>query len=170
MARLRREEEQRSYDRMLAQTKEEPFSRHGNQKKSAMIGYVSSEEAARDELTLKEVKNQISVIINVVFSILACAAAIWVVAKHWSTPARLATSMAGGVLVGVAEVVVYTGYLRRLDEAKKSEKKKKEKREIVNTWVVGGADSKSAIPSVEKGKNDEDRVRRRKNVTIKSKS
>ncbi len=41
------------------------------------------------------------------------------------------------MLVGVAEVVVYSGYLRRLGEAKKKEAKVKEVKEIVKTWVVG---------------------------------
>ena len=44
--------------------------------------------------------------------------------------------MAGSGLVGVAEVAVYTGYLRRVKEAKTKEKKKPEVKEIVGTWVI----------------------------------
>lgn len=59
-------------------------------------------------------------------------------AKWWDTPARLALSMSGSALVGVAEVVVYNGYLRRIGEAKGREGKVREVKEVVRTWVVGG--------------------------------
>lgn len=52
---------------------------------------------------------------------------------------RLALSMSGSLVVGVAEVVVYAGYLRRVGEAKEKEKERgmKEVKEIVGSWVVG---------------------------------
>jgi hypothetical protein len=83
-----------------------------------------------------------ALILNVLLSIVACAGAIWVAARWWNTPARLALSMSGSILVGIAEVVVYSGYIRRVGEAKGKERGVKEVKEIVNTWVVGaGTDS-----------------------------
>lgn len=119
-----------------------------------------------DGLTYADVDRQMALIFNVLISIVACAAAIWIAAKWWSTPMRLALSMSGSVLVGVAEVVVYSGYLRRVGEAKGKEGKVKEVKEIVNTWVVGpGNDTEVAIEDssvVIEPKDDEKRLRERK--------
>jgi predicted glycosyltransferase len=46
--------------------------------------------------------------------------------------------MGGSGLVAVAEVVVYLGYLRKVDEAKAKGKKHVERKEIIKTWVLGG--------------------------------
>jgi hypothetical protein len=46
--------------------------------------------------------------------------------------------MASSTLVGVAEVVVYSGYLRRVKEAKVKANKHVEVKEVLKTWVVGG--------------------------------
>ena len=77
-------------------------------------------------------------IFNVMISVFACAGAIWVVARWWNTPARLALSMSGSILVGVAEVVVYSGYVRRVGESKGKEQAVKEVKEVMKTWVIGG--------------------------------
>jgi hypothetical protein len=49
--------------------------------------------------------------------------------------------MGGSLLVGIAEVVVYSGYIRRVAESKGKAKNMKEVKEVVNTWVVGGGAS-----------------------------
>lgn len=143
MARLRREEEARSYERM---TNPPPPMESFTQRfpaASAARAFSSSHQNINasdpddDGLTYADVDRQVTLIFNVLVSVFACAAAIWIAAKWWSTPARLALSMSGSALIGIAEVVVYSGYLRRVGEAKGKEKKIKEVKEIVNTWVVG---------------------------------
>lgn len=112
---------------------------------SAAHAFASSQQPPadeEDEVTYADVDRQMTLILNVLVSIVACAVAIWVVARWWSTPARLALSMSGSLLVGVAEVVVYSGYIRRVSEAKGKEKRVKEVKEVVKTWVVGGGDEK----------------------------
>jgi hypothetical protein len=101
---------------------------------------INTSDPEDDGLTFADVDRQMALILNVLLSIVACAAAIWVAARWWNTPARLALSMSGSILVGIAEVVVYSGYIRRVGEAKGKERSAKEVKEIVNTWVVG-ADS-----------------------------
>jgi hypothetical protein len=101
---------------------------------------INTSDPEDDGLTFADVDRQMALILNVLLSIVACAAAIWVAARWWNTPARLALSMSGSILVGIAEVVVYSGYIRRVGEAKGKERSVKEVKEIVNTWVVG-ADS-----------------------------
>lgn len=60
------------------------------------------------------------------------------VARWWDTPARLAFSMGGAIVVGVAEVGVYWGYLRRVEEAGGRAGRVKEVREVIGRWEVGG--------------------------------
>lgn len=147
MARLRREEESRAYERMINPPPlQETFPKRFT---TASAAYAFSSTAAyesfnssteEDDITYTDVNRQITLILNVLISIAACAAAIWMAARWWDTPARLALSMSGSLLVGIAEVVVYSGYIRRLGEAKQKEEAVKEVKEIVKTWVIGGED------------------------------
>jgi len=168
MARLRREEEQRAYERMTKseETYYERFpSSSANNAFSATATYQGAEE--EDELTYEDVKRQVQVIFNVLISVLACAAAIWIVGRWWSTPARLGLSMSGGILVGIAEVVVYMGYIRRLGEAKRTEKKVKEVKEIIKTWVACEDDEPGTQPvAAVQSENTVMRERKRKKKTI----
>lgn len=139
MARLRREEEARSYERMInpplpAETFQQRFPTSSAAYAFSASHPIPNEED--DEVTYSDINRQITVIFNVLVSIVACAVAIWMAARYWSTPARLALSMSGSIIVGIAEVVVYSGYIRRLGEAKGQAKKVKEVKEIVNTWVI----------------------------------
>jgi hypothetical protein len=146
MARLRREEEARSYERMINPPPPmETFAQHFPSASAAhafssSYQNISTLNPDDDDLTYAEVDRQMTLILNVLISIVACAAAIWVAARWWDTPARLALSMSGSILVGVAEVVVYSGYIRRVSEAKGKEKNVKEVKEIMKTWVVGVGD------------------------------
>jgi len=146
MARLRREEEARAYERMLnpppavetfAQRFPTASAAHAFSSTSAYPSLNDPSTSPADDLTYEDITRQTTLIFNVLVSIFACAAAIWMIARWWDTPARLALTMGGSLLVGVAEVVVYAGYLRRVGEAKGEEAKVKEVREIVKTWVVG---------------------------------
>lgn len=139
MARLRREEEARSYERMINPPAPiETFSQRFPTS-SAAYAFSSSHKipsSEDDEITYNDINRQITVIFNVLVSIVACAVAIWVAARYRSTPVRLALSMAGSIIVGIAEVVVYGGYIRKLGEAKGDAKKVKEVKEVVKTWVI----------------------------------
>lgn len=162
MARLREEEETRAYERMMNPPPQwETFSqRFPNASHAPLFPDVSIPE--EDEVTYADINRQMALIINVLVSIIACSVAIWMAASHWSTPTRLGLSMGGSGVVGIAEVVVYAGYIRRVKEAKEKEKKKPEVKEIVQTWVIGKdrddieleeltktiSPSKGAIPTV----------------------
>ena len=134
MARLREEEEAREYERMMnpLPPKETFSQRFPN---AHLFPNVAIPE--EDEVTYADINRQMALIINVLVSIIACSVAIWMAASHWSTPTRLGLSMGGSGVVGVAEVVVYAGYIRRVKEAKEREKNKVEIKEIVETWVIG---------------------------------
>lgn len=159
MARLRAAEEQKSYERMLnrASTSQSFYERFPNAQKS-------SSQESEDEVTYADVDRQITLIINVLVTVIACGIAIWIVARRWSAPARLGLSMSGAILVAVAEVVVYAGYLRRVKEAKAQEKKKVERKEIVDTWVIEGKGrvEKPKMIGEVLGSDPKDAIRKRK--------
>ncbi|RDW68065.1 hypothetical protein BP6252_09461 [Coleophoma cylindrospora] len=175
MARLRREEEIRAYERMINPP---PPMETFNQRfptSSAAYAFSSNHETkedTEDDLTYADVDRQITLILNVLVSVVACAGGIWVIARWWSTPARLAVSMLGSLLVGVAEVVVYMGYIRRIGDAKGKAKKLNEVKEVINTWVVGAGeefeDTDSPNPTVlieSKPESKENTARQRKKDT-----
>ena len=140
MAQLRKDEEIREYERMINPpllTSPAFTQRFATSPQYNLIaGHRSSEQ--EDEITFEDVNRQITLIINIIVSIVACSVALWMVSSRWSVPMRLGLSMGGSGVVGIAEVVVYNGYLRRLLEAKQKARKEVEIKEIVSTWVIGG--------------------------------
>jgi hypothetical protein len=162
MARLRREEEARAYERMINPPPPmETFAQRFPLSSSAHAFPSFHEPEPEDEVTYADVSRQMAMIANVLLSIIACAGAIWIAARWWSTPTRLALSMSGSLLVGIAEVVVYGGYIRRVSEAKGKEKGVQEIKEIVKTWVVGGGDDEPVMVEI-KSDPDDVKARRRK--------
>lgn len=144
MKRLRQEEELKLYERMLNPSPSSALFTHGlNIRTSSSPAQAASEHVKQEEeeMTFSDVNRQLAMIFNVLISIIACSVAIWIAARHWSTPKRLGLSMAGSGIVAVAEVAIYLGYLSRLSEAKTREKKKVEVKEIFETWVIGPSNS-----------------------------
>ncbi|KAK6436242.1 hypothetical protein LTR95_007570 [Oleoguttula sp. CCFEE 5521] len=154
MRRLRLDEEQRQYDRMLNPIPGretftqrfpgafDPNTSHGS---TGISNHV-------DDTTYQDVERQMALILNVLVSIICCAVAIWIAARRWSVPSRLGLSMGGSLTVAVAEVAIYFGYIRRVSEAKTKEGKVVETKEVEETWVIekskGG---KKAVKPAEDG-------------------
>lgn len=137
MARLRREEEDRAYERMVnPPLPTETFSqRFPNSSHAVLFPAAQADIGDDDEVSYADINRQMTLIINILISIVACSVAIWLAARHWSTPARLGLSMGGSGMIGIAEVVVYAGYLRRIKEAREKGRKDVEVKEIIKTWV-----------------------------------
>lgn len=145
MARLRREEEARSYERML-NPQHQPHSEsfyerfpHASARAFAAVNQPTSAADTGDDdgVTYNDVHRQVLLIINFLVSILGVAGTLWVAARWWSLPARLFLTMGGSAVVAVAEVAVYSIYVWKLGEAKQRSKAVKEIREVVETWVAG---------------------------------
>lgn len=137
MARLRAEEEARTYERMLnPPPTRETFSQRFPGARSRVPDHFSIGVDEVDDVSYEEVHRQIILIINVLISIVCVAVFVWVAARHWSVGKRLGLSMGSSFAVAVAEVVVYSGYVRKVQEAKMAEKKKPEIKEIVASWVL----------------------------------
>lgn len=140
MARLRAEAEEREYSTLTGK----PYQ-------------TNSEGVDEDEYTYNDLKSHLSIIVNILLSVLATSAAVWKVASGWDVPERLALAFTSSLVVCVAEVVVFGGYLRRIDESRQAEKKRDQNEEkvVVNVWELG--------PTEETPKKNEDGLRKRKN-------
>ncbi|RYP89670.1 hypothetical protein DL770_004201 [Monosporascus sp. CRB-9-2] len=145
MARLRREEEERSYERMIRKgppretfAQRFPTSRMAHSFAEVNRPSKASDMGDDDAFEHGEVQKQITLIFNFLVSIIGCGIALWLAARWWSTSARLFLSLGGSIVVAIAEVAVYSAYTWRMSEGEKKENKKKEIREIVKSWVVAG--------------------------------
>ncbi|KAI0381270.1 endoplasmic reticulum-based factor for assembly of V-ATPase-domain-containing protein [Hypomontagnella monticulosa] len=170
MARLRREEEERSYERMLkkASPRESFAQRYPTAPMAHSFAEVNRPINASDigdDIEHGDVQKQITLVINFLISIFGCGAALWLAARWWSVPARLFLSLGGSIVVAIAEVAVYSAYTWRMAEGEKSQKKVKEVKEIVQTWVVGEDGDENGKRSDEKllaqDSNTETNLRRR---------
>ncbi len=144
MARLRREEEARSYQRMVNPPPyyaREPFSQrfpHASQASFASINRPTSDtDLGDDDVTYNDVHRQVMLIFNFAVSILGVAGTLWAAARWWSLPARLFLTMGGAGVVAVAEVSVYSICVWKMSGAKKKQDAVREVKEVVETWVVG---------------------------------
>ncbi|KAI2466194.1 endoplasmic reticulum-based factor for assembly of V-ATPase-domain-containing protein [Annulohypoxylon bovei var. microspora] len=149
MARLRYEEEERSYERMLKKAPpRESFARRFPDAPMAHsfaeVNRPTKASDIGDDIEHGDVQKQITLVINFLVSIFGVAAALWIAARWWSVPARLFLSLGGSIIVAIAEVAVYSAYTWRMEEGEKMQRKKKEVKEIVQTWVIGedGKDKK----------------------------
>ncbi|KAF3032177.1 hypothetical protein E8E12_003459 [Didymella heteroderae] len=164
MARLRADQERQSYERMLnPPPARETFSaRFPNARaRTAQPFSIGAGADQVDDVSYEEVHRQIILIINVLISVVCVAVFVWVAARHWTVGKRLGLSMASSLAVAVAEVVVYSGYVRKVAEAKRVEKKKPEIKEIVASWLLdksGDGDGDGAATA----KDKDDGVRYRK--------
>lgn len=157
MARLRKEEEARSYERMLNPLV--PTKTFGQRFPNAPYGHLfdaNAPSADDDEMTYQDVDRQLTLIINVLVTVVACSIAVWIAARRWDTPQRLALSMSSSIVLAIAEVVIYWGYINRLKDARNTEKKKIEKKEIMETWVIEPRKGQSqSVKAVRAANSDE---------------
>jgi hypothetical protein len=169
MARLRREEEARAYERMINPVPHlETFHNRFPHAASA-FAEVNKPTSARDtgdddDAAMNEVHRQVTLIINFLISIAGVAGTLWIAARWWSLPSRLFLTLGGSILVAIAEVAVYSGYQWRMEEGKKKDRKVREVKEVIESWVVGKDDAQDekTVLIKEKGVDENDTVRKRR--------
>ncbi|KAF4343463.1 vacuolar er assembly vma12 [Fusarium beomiforme] len=165
MARLRREEEARAYERMINPPPPHETFKERFPSSAASFAAANRPTSAADigdeDLAMEEVHKQVTLIINFLVSIAGVAGTLWVTARWWSLPSRLFLTLGGSILVAIAEVVVYNAYMWKMDQGRKKHGKVKEVREIVESWVVGKDEDEKSVLIKEKNKT-EDGVRKRK--------
>ncbi|SCV00417.1 LAMI_0G04896g1_1 [Lachancea mirantina] len=87
----------------------------------------------------KQIREQVTTMVNVLVSVASVVFAAW----YWSNSSarmkihhRILLCLFTGILVLVAEVVVYNSYLQKLEDAKLRERAKKERKEVVKTLAA----------------------------------
>ncbi|KAI3395827.1 hypothetical protein diail_840 [Diaporthe ilicicola] len=135
MARLRREEEERKYQRMVSPPSSLDAPAKFAQQFAEVNRPVGKADLGDDDVTMNDVHRQVMLVINFLVTIFGCAATLWIVARWWSTPARLFLTLGGTLIVAIAEVAVYSGYVWHIGQARKKDAKIKEVKEVVDTWV-----------------------------------
>ncbi|ODV62065.1 Vph2p ASCRUDRAFT_75284 [Ascoidea rubescens DSM 1968] len=88
----------------------------------------------------KEIKSQLVTIINIFVTVASVAYSVW----YWTntssglinTSYRVLLSLFFSFLILIAEVVVYNSYLRKINESKQIERKKKEIKKIIQSTVL----------------------------------
>lgn len=127
MERLRREAQEQEYNKLINPTPE-------------YNTLYDNSTIDTSELTPaqfhKELKNQLTTIVNILISVASVAYAVW----YWTGSSwglqdsyRVLVSLFFGLLVLVAEVVVYLGYLNKVEDARIREQKKKEVKKVIRT-------------------------------------
>jgi hypothetical protein len=162
MQRLREQEEQRQYERMTNPPAPETFDQRFPNATTSFGHGMNSSQPEVDEVTYADVNRQMILIINVLVSIICTSVAVWMAARRWSVPQRLALSFSSSTLVAVAEVAIYMGYIRRIQESKLKEKKLVEKKEVVDTWVIDAKPSTATATGQQSSGADSARHRKGK--------
>jgi TMEM199 family protein len=128
MERLRKEQEQREYRALLS--KERLATDQG--------GVDDSEE--KDDLTP-------SLVFNILLSVIMCGVAMFHMTRWWTSDAiRVLVSMLVALVVGVAEVVVYAGYMRTIKRNKEKQRNLKEKKYVIGEYT--GDDGEQTVTVV----------------------
>ncbi|KAJ8106904.1 hypothetical protein ONZ43_g6903 [Nemania bipapillata] len=149
MARLRREEEERSYERMIrkAPPRESFAERFPLAPMAHSFAEVNKPSKKSDmevnDIEFGDVQKQMTLIINFLVSVFGCGAALWKAAQWWPISTRLFLSLGGALLVAITEVAVYSAYTWRMSQGEKKQAEMKEVREVVQTWVVSEEDDKT---------------------------
>jgi TMEM199 family protein len=134
MTRLRAEQEQREYRSMLASSSQHTLLQ--------MSGVAEGEE--KDDVTP-------SLVINILISIIMCGAAMFYMTRWWSNDGvRVLVSLGTAIVVGIAEVVVYAGYLRKVKESRTKEQRVRERKIVVGSESVGGKSPETGVDEVER--------------------
>lgn len=104
---------------------------------STLFPQTGLEELINPAQAGREAKSHITTIFNILISVASVAYAIWYwTATSWALPISLRVLMCVffALLVLVAEVVVYLGYLNRIEEARVRERSKREVKTVVKLF------------------------------------
>lgn len=122
------------------QEKEAQYQRLVNQKPAISTLY---ETKLDDDFSAskmhKEIKSHVTTIFNIFISVASVVYAIW----YWTSSSwglrdgyRVLLCLFFGILILLAEVVVYMSYLNKVEEAKRKERLKREVKKVIRTYTM----------------------------------
>ncbi|KAK6197317.1 endoplasmic reticulum-based factor for assembly of V-ATPase-domain-containing protein [Scheffersomyces amazonensis] len=129
----------KSMELLRLKAKEEEYQRLVNPSPEYSTLYeqdLSNKEYISPARAHKELKSQLTTIVNIFVSVASVVYAIWYWTKSsWNLPDsyRVLLCIFFGLLILVAEVVVYMGYLNKIEEARIRERKKPEVKKIIKS-------------------------------------
>ena len=84
----------------------------------------------------KEVKEQVTAVLNVLLTVFGTVYAIWYVTRTgWDPHIRVLLCLFGGILVLVADAAMYNVYYRKIEEARVTERRKKVTKKVLKRLV-----------------------------------
>lgn len=101
MEKLRNDEAEREYQQMLGKP-------------------TSQQPTVVDPQEMKDMKEQLTTVVNIMISIFSVGFAVWYWSSSISDSYRVLLAVFGSIVTAIAEAVVYLGYRRRLNEARES--------------------------------------------------
>ncbi|QHS74479.1 Vph2p [Saccharomyces paradoxus] len=104
-------------------------------KRSKSVFSLQEEDELTPSQINKQIKEQVTTVFNVLVSVVSVVVAIWYwtgSSTNFPVHVRLLLCLFFGILVLVADVVVYNSYLKKLEEAKVKEKTKVEKKKVLS--------------------------------------
>ncbi|CAD6633034.1 XXYS1_4_G0006430.mRNA.1.CDS.1 [Saccharomyces cerevisiae] len=104
-------------------------------KRSKSVFSLQEEDEFTPSQINKQIKEQVTTVFNVLVSVISVVVAIWYwtgSSTNFPVHVRLLLCLFFGILVLVADVVVYNSYLKKLEEAKVKEKTKVEKKKVLS--------------------------------------
>lgn len=129
MEKLRLQAKEDEYQRLINKSKADPFALYEQKEDKDWNPAQAS----------KEVRSHVTTIFNILVSVCSVVYAIW----YWTDSSagmknsiRVLLCVFAGILVLVAEVVVYMGYLNRIEDARIRERNKKEIKKVVQTIKI----------------------------------
>lgn len=129
MEKLRIQAQEDEYQRLVQKTEADPFKLYEQK----------IDENYNPAKASKEVRSHITTIFNIFISVVSVVYAIW----YWTNSSaymrdsyRVLLCVFAGLLILVAEVVVYMGYLNKIEEARIRERNKKEVKKVVQTFKL----------------------------------
>lgn len=138
MKKLREEQQEKEYQELIqshvthATTRSTlaPIGTNGNSNTNTNTNFAHE---------AKIVKEQLTTVVNIVITAASVVAALWYWTGNgrWNESWRVLLCVFGGLLTLIAEVVVYLGYIRRVNEARSQEQQLKEKTYIISSEVIG---------------------------------
>ncbi|CAN6635185.1 vacuolar ATPase assembly integral membrane protein Vph2p [Trichomonascus vanleenenianus] len=141
LERMKIQEQETEYQKLLHHDYEP-----GNEEDNITVGQAA-----------KEVKEQLSTIVNIVISVASVAWALWYWTdssmKSLSLASRTLISLFGGLVILIAEVVIYSRYKFKVQDARTVERSKREKTQIISSIEIYPEPTKEEKPNASKPKS-----------------
>ena len=140
MARLRADQEAREYRALTSHSQHQP----------TQIGVEAPINEEKDDITP-------SLVINILVSILCVGASSWYMTRWWrSDGVRVLVALLVAVVVGVAEVTVYAGYLRKVRLSREKERRLRERKVVMSSEELGAGKRAESLDEKQGGPQEKE--------------